>query len=118
MTLKFTILAAMLKPFNRATAPIDEFNLVNPRESFSPSVLGYKPSVQACPALRLLTSKYLVLWWWDVMVLIPSCFKSFRRSLLNKFTPKSVSGNRFTMAKELNPSNLIVLQSRPRRTGF
>jgi hypothetical protein len=30
-TLKFTILAAMLKPFNRAKAPIDEAQL-SPRE--------------------------------------------------------------------------------------
>lgn len=117
-TLKLTILAAMLKPFNRATAPINEFNLVNPRESISPSVLGYKPSVWACPALHFLTPKYLVLWWWDVIVLIPSCFKSFRRSLLNRFTPESVSCNRFTMAKEFNLSSAIVSQSRAFSTGF
>ncbi len=66
MTLKSTILAAMLKPFNRAIAPIDELNLVNPRESISPSVLGYEPSVQTCPVLRFRTNKkYSVLWWWE-----------------------------------------------------
>jgi hypothetical protein len=52
LTFKFTILAAMLKPFNRAIAPIDESNLVNPSGFISSSVLGYKPSVRACPALR------------------------------------------------------------------
>ena len=83
MTLKLPILAAMLKPFNRAIAPIDEPNLVSPRESFSSSVLGDDPSVWACPALRFLSAKYSVLWGWEGIVLIPSCFKSFRRSLSN-----------------------------------
>ncbi|MEG4999255.1 hypothetical protein QUB13_16380 [Microcoleus sp. B4-D4] len=50
----------MLKPINRAVAPINEPNLVNLRESISPSVVGYEPTVWACPALHFL-SKVLVL---------------------------------------------------------
>jgi Phage integrase, N-terminal SAM-like domain len=66
-TFKSTILAAMLKPFNRAIAPIDESNLVNPRGFISPSALGYKPSVRARPALRFRNYKGLFFWWWDVI---------------------------------------------------
>jgi hypothetical protein len=39
----------MLKPFNRAKAPIDEPNLVNPRESISPSVLEYDLAFRRAP---------------------------------------------------------------------
>ena len=80
MTLKFTILAAILKPVNRAIAPISELNLVNPRESISPSVLGYKPSVQVRPTLRF-RAKSIQFSGIGKTLLIPVCFKSFRRSV-------------------------------------
>ncbi len=140
-TFKFTILAAMLKPTNRTKVPawvcsmvgepdrtnsaILQPNLVNPRGSISPSVLGYEPSVRACPALRCLEKvlhlgkpqdrifrfrncKSLFFWWWDVIFLTPSCLKSFRRSCSFALRLKVCLSPCFTMAWEFNPSLLIL----------
>jgi hypothetical protein len=53
----------MLKPNNRAIAPIIESNLVNPRGFVSPSALEYESSVRACPALRFRNLKSVFFWW-------------------------------------------------------
>jgi hypothetical protein len=111
-TFKSTILAAMLKPTNRTKVPILQPNLANPRGSISPSVLGYKPSVRACPALRFRNFKSLVFWWWDIMFLIPICLQSYRRSLLKYLRLKVCLSPCFTMAKEFNPSCLTVSESK------
>ena len=110
-TLKFTILAVMLKPFNRAKAPIDEPNLANPRESISPSVLEYDLAFRRAPPYVFLASKYLVLWWWDVIFLTPSCLKSFRHSCSKYLRLKVCLSHCFTMAREFNPSYLILTQA-------
>ncbi len=89
-TLKPNILAAVLKLFDRTTAPINKPNLLNPRESISSSVLGYLnlEFERALPYFLIKNICFLCIW---VLCYYPNCFKSFCWLFVPKFLAESVS---------------------------
>ena len=105
LTFKRCVLAAILKLFNRAIAPIDQLNSQPPQRAYlQKRTLDTSKRVRVCPTL--LDWNKLLIFWWECVDSLALFYKVFATLL---FALKKLSGSRVPMIA----ATMAPLHNRP-----